>query len=447
MIFDGKPTSDITPDDLEALVRDRVEEDAFLDYKARPYARDQHGIHELVKDVSAFANAQGGYLIIGIGEESAYPRRAHAFVNVEDPEGERRRMIDICFEKIEPRFRELDIRAIRAEDKNVLVCRIPESGQKPHCGKPDREHHYFWRRFEDGNRLMSVPEIRACLEGDRVLLELSEIRHEFRSIRKQQVIAHEAEQEITEGNVFDLTTSEAFRRFADDQFEHATEGKPYYRLTATPLPVNQVNLRSKHREIYSLMKNPPALRSGGWDLADRFGQDTRVTSLGVVRTDIGYKHLRVLWNGHIEFWTEVENGFFRFSEVPGGHVEHRFLYPYAISEPIENFIRFAKEMCGLASFEGNVEFRLGFYRIQGFYLAPGHPESQGYMWGRSDSGRPHGIQPYQDENLLAPPVGVDVAELPDQVSWRLVSHVYQRFGNPLDEHVPFFDQDHHFALG
>ena len=218
MIFDGKPTSEITPAEIEALVNGKVQEDAFLDYKARPYTRDAHGAHELVKDVSAFANAQGGYLIIGIGEEAGNPRRANAFVNVEDPEGERRRMIDLCFEKIEPRFTELDIRAISIDNTTVLACRIPESDQKPHCAKPDREHHYFWRRYEDGNRLVSVPEIRACLEGDRVLRELSEMRHEFGSIRQRQIIAHEAEQEITENNVFELTTSEALRRFVDNQF-------------------------------------------------------------------------------------------------------------------------------------------------------------------------------------------------------------------------------------
>lgn len=446
MIFDGKPTSEITPAEIEALVNDKVQESGFLDYKARPYTRDERGIHELVKDVSAFANAQGGYLIIGVGEEASNSRRANGFVNVEDPEGERRRMIDLCFEKIEPRFTELDIRAIKVDDKTVLACRIPESDQKPHCARPDREHHYFWRRYEDGNRLMSVPEIRACLEGDRVLRELSGLRHEFVSIRQRQIIAHEAEQEITESNVFGLTTSEAFRRFVDDQFECATEGKPYYRLTATPLPVNQVSLRSQARDIIALMERPPELRPHGWDMAFDIGHAPRMASVGILRSDIGYKHLRVLWNGHTEFWTEVSDSFFRFSET-GAQVKRRFLYPHAISEPVENFISFVREVCRLASFDGDVEFRLGFYRIRGFFLAPGVPDSRGYMWSRADVGQPNGAQPFAEENLMAPAVRMCVEELPDQVTWKLVSHVYQRFGHPLDEQVPFFDTDRRFTLG
>jgi hypothetical protein len=57
MLFDGKRTSEITPDELQALVRDGVEENAFLDYKAQPYTRDQRGIHELIKELSAFGSA------------------------------------------------------------------------------------------------------------------------------------------------------------------------------------------------------------------------------------------------------------------------------------------------------------------------------------------------------------------------------------------------------
>lgn len=115
-------------------------------------------------------------------------------------------------------------------------------------------------------------------------------------------------------------------------------------------------------------------------MAVGFGHEPRIASLGVVRSDIGYKHLRVLWNGHVEFWTEVDDFFFRFSEVPGSRdVEKKFLYPYAISEPVENFILFVREVCRLATFEGELEFRLGFHRIRGFYLAPGHPQSRAYM--------------------------------------------------------------------
>ena len=117
MTVHGKPTEEITSTEIESLVSDGVEEGVFLDYKARPHARDAAGIHELLKDLSAFANAQGGYLIIGIGEAAGAPRRPGGFVNVEDLEGVRRRIIDLCLEKIEPRLTELDIQGIDVDGK------------------------------------------------------------------------------------------------------------------------------------------------------------------------------------------------------------------------------------------------------------------------------------------------------------------------------------------
>lgn len=448
MIFDGKPTSEITPADIEAVLRDRIEEDAFVDYKARPYARDPNGIHELVKDVSAFANAQGGYLIIGIGEEAGALRRPGGIVNVEDAETTRRWMIDHCIEKIEPRLPELDIRAIRVNENTVLVCRVPESAQKPHCAKPDREHHYFWRRYEDGNRIMTVPEIRECLEGGRTVRELAELRREFAQLRQHQVVAQEAQREVDEGNVFQLQTTEAFRGFAERQFLQETGDQPYYRLTATPLPVNQLNLRDRPQPLLQLLQQPPQIRPHGWDLSTLFGHENRMTTLGVMRTDIGYKHLRILWNGHTEFWTEIDDNHFRLDgDVPGGQRrEHRFMFPYAIVETVANFVQFVINVFQTAGFDGQAEFGLGLYRIRGLYLAPGNPESWGYLRARGDAGHPYGPQPFSQDNLIVPPVTIGVPDLPDQVPWRLVSQVYYRFSY-VDGHIPFFDELHNFMLG
>lgn len=447
MIFDGKPTTEITSVAIEALLRDRVEEDAFLDYKARSYTRDETGIHELVKDVSALANAQGGYLIFGIGEESGAPRRPGGLVNIDDVEGERRRIIDHCFEKIEPRLTELDIRSIVVAGKTLLICRVLEGAQKPYCARPNKEHHYFWRRYEDGNRLMSVAEIRDCLEGDRVPRELAEVRREIGLIRQHQLVSRESEQEIHEDNLFQFQTIERFRAFVDQQFEQEANNLPYYRLAATMLPISAVSLRNQAGPIRELLDNPPELRRHGWDMSTYSRHETSITALGVLRNDLSYKHLRVLWNGHTEFWTKVEDAFFRFSETSDREVERKFFYPYAISEPIENFLMFVREVCRIAKFAGEIELRFGFYRIGGYYLAPGPPESIGYRMARSDAGHPFGAKPFGSANLIVPPIQFKVDEIPDAITWRIVSQVYARFGYTEVKQVPFFDNENRFILG
>lgn len=445
MILDDKPTSAITVEEIQALVEDGAPEDAFLDYKAKPYRHDADGIHELVKDVSAFANASGGYLLIGIGPDSNDPRHPGGLVNVENPERERRRMIDHCLEKIEPRLPWLDIRTISVDGKNLLICRVPDGDRKPYCAKPDREHHYFWKRYEDGNRLMSVPEIRDCLEGERVYRELAEMRHSFARLHDEQVKTREAAQDVDECNAFELQSVERFRRFVDDEFQRSVGGEPYYRLSATPLPLNQLNLRDRAQAISGLIDQPPRLRTRGWDLCifPRLVLP-RTIGIGIARDDVAYRHLRVLWNGHAEFWTEVDDGSFR----TGDHrdAEHRFLYPYALSEPVANFILFMRELCQIANFDGDLQFSLTFYRVRGFYLAPGQPNCIGYSHARSDAGHPHGPKPFDEDNLLVQVVTSRVTDLPGQVIWQLVSQVYYRF-HYRDDQIPFFDQDHNFTLG
>lgn len=55
--------------DLEALIRDGIEESASLEYKSgQALGRGEKEKQELTKDVSAFANAGGGVLIYGIAE-------------------------------------------------------------------------------------------------------------------------------------------------------------------------------------------------------------------------------------------------------------------------------------------------------------------------------------------------------------------------------------------
>jgi hypothetical protein len=52
MIFDGKPTREIASADIAALMSDRVEEDAFLDYKALPYPGGDKGQYERNRPVN-----------------------------------------------------------------------------------------------------------------------------------------------------------------------------------------------------------------------------------------------------------------------------------------------------------------------------------------------------------------------------------------------------------
>jgi hypothetical protein len=62
---------------LENLIKNGIEESLSLEYKSSPSLNktDQKKINEIAKDVSAFANADGGILIYGIQEKDHLPLR------------------------------------------------------------------------------------------------------------------------------------------------------------------------------------------------------------------------------------------------------------------------------------------------------------------------------------------------------------------------------------
>jgi len=60
----GKPLGEITGDDLKDIVANKERENRSLDFKSEAYKPTPGDKKEFCKDISALANASGGYLIL-----------------------------------------------------------------------------------------------------------------------------------------------------------------------------------------------------------------------------------------------------------------------------------------------------------------------------------------------------------------------------------------------
>lgn len=62
-------------DDIEKLISNEVEENIHLDYKAAGALdkKDDKKRNEITKDISAFANSDGGIIVYGVSEEDHRP--------------------------------------------------------------------------------------------------------------------------------------------------------------------------------------------------------------------------------------------------------------------------------------------------------------------------------------------------------------------------------------
>jgi hypothetical protein len=164
----NKQLEQINLSDLQALVAKRFPEGKMIEYKEAFYLlshndknvkEKQH--EEMLKDISAFANAHGGDLIIGIKENGAYPASVCGF-EVKDKEIDqlKRRIHDVVELGVDPRI-EIDIHAVKvATDKYVFVIRVHKGDLPPHCVVYKNEQGQFWKRTSSGCTRMDATQVR-----------------------------------------------------------------------------------------------------------------------------------------------------------------------------------------------------------------------------------------------------------------------------------------------
>ena len=121
MIFDNRQISDIKHQDLINLIGDQ-EENLWIDFKERHYegykTDGEKYKREICKDVTAMANAEGGYILIGVDEENKIAQR---FVNIHDIERKAESIYNTCHQHIVPRIAKLEVkpRKLRLSDEDV----------------------------------------------------------------------------------------------------------------------------------------------------------------------------------------------------------------------------------------------------------------------------------------------------------------------------------------
>lgn len=179
MAFEGKLITELTAADVAAVVGQP--EGLDLDFKQIPYSEP----YDLSVDVVAMANSSGGYIIVGIAESQA---RATGFIPLTDNAArvESERMRSWCHDWIRPRVRDLEIGRVEVQaGQFVIVARVPQSPIGPHMVTFNHRTQ-FPRRYQDGNREMTIEEIRVAFLGDLVLQGIQEVQGGVRELRRAQ---------------------------------------------------------------------------------------------------------------------------------------------------------------------------------------------------------------------------------------------------------------------
>jgi hypothetical protein len=181
----GKRLDSLDSNDLQALVDNAVPESRTLEYKEAVGTNDA-AKKEFLRDVSSFANAAGGDLVIGIRAKNGMAAELVGLPTTQ-ADGEILRFENIIRDGVDPRIPGIRIRAIATPDMDrcVVVIRIPRSFAAPHMVS-FQSHQHFFSRHSAGKYPLDVPELRAAfLLADSMKTSL----HNFRLERIGRIVA------------------------------------------------------------------------------------------------------------------------------------------------------------------------------------------------------------------------------------------------------------------
>lgn len=216
--------NELNEERLTAFIEQKIPEGFYLDYKRQLSGNNNDTRYrEFLKDVTAFANAGGGHLIIGAQEPVEGRTAQEQLVGIEYGEALAVSLEQVCNSAIDPRIPGLLIRAIPLDSgRHALIAHIPPSLSRPHMVTHGKTNSFYIRHTESSVP-MSTHEIR-----ESVIASMSAEARVVEYMEKQEsdIINFEM---ATRGSVFVLQAMPLISLETDwDVFGESVENVVYH---------------------------------------------------------------------------------------------------------------------------------------------------------------------------------------------------------------------------
>jgi hypothetical protein len=183
-----KPINEIEFEDVKAFCAEQIEENSRLEYKKAFSSKDEK--KQIAKEISTFANTQGGIILVGVDEEDRKPKLPiEGIVYVE---GLNEKVTSIALKNIYPPvFPETKVcRFGNNLEKAVAVIRVQESDETPHSVenttgiyvRVDSQNEPQRARYEEIEWLMN--RRKKAVENREILLRRAEERFNNQPTKK-----------------------------------------------------------------------------------------------------------------------------------------------------------------------------------------------------------------------------------------------------------------------
>ena len=440
MIFDNRRISEITPQELIDLI-DNQEEDQWIDFKQQDYHRDPNDLEkhkrEICKDVTAMANAEGGYILIGVDETN---KIAQGFFNVFNADRVATSIRDTCLQFIEPRIPNLEVErySLRWENKDIdlVVIHIPPSGIRPHSFKWKNSTN-FVKRYGDVIREFPVSELIQDLLFRYHPPILSQIESQLTSILRDT--RRERRSSISsQDDALDVDEESELVHLMDLRFREAISDRPYYRILAVPKELDPGAVDTRSENIRNILKNPPNIRRAGFGVTGMMERDIAPSPDGIKGRDM-YGEIILLKNGFLEVRCPLSDSHFQWMHEEA-RIPTPWLYPYAVCEFPVSFLKLVKAVYEVSGINSSIFIRQEYHNLEGFTLIGGNPSDPFFRIVFENE-----INVYEGSIPIISKQTIDPNFVPDHVAYELVKEVYDCFR--LNEQcIPAFDENGNFIL-
>ncbi len=384
--------------DLRDLIEARrVREHIQLDYKQEPYAHNHSDAVEMLADVTAMANAQGGYIVLGVEEDTSQPDGTpKGLIGIPNGDAEATWTQSLCISSIDEKIPGLRIRDIPlANGLSCVLIQVPNSPRKPHMVVHER-HRSFRRRHGRDKSYMGMQEVR------NMILSMNTYRASLANLLEE-------------------------RRHA---LRNMAAGKPWLLFMATPMYADTDKVDPLRADIKDYLMRTPGVPDTNYHGV--FVGEPKPRLFGV---EAGYpetrfrqpytKLLRLFRNGHFEYCED------RSDDIREGWPQRPMpLYSYRASVTLLHFLDVAKHLMQLAEINEPIAITAHWENFSPSFL---------HSW-KDTTSWPSEVFVWNEQHLS---IELTVADLssPGSSAGAIIDRLFNAFGH---EHNSHFSGDGQF---
>jgi hypothetical protein len=438
----GKLFREITSEDIQELVANRIAEDSVLEYKRQalnpstpPKPLDDEK-DELLTDLVALANASGGHFLVGVEADSQERATGFVMMSASRAKTVAIQLRDICAAHIKPAIEGLEIQPFcmdESKDEWLVIVAMSPSSRRPHMSA-FRQQTKFYIRFGNRRREMTYEEILQAFtaKNNQYFAQIISRLDSLSAVPANPLTPAE----LDEAEWWEITNPKDLSSKLRRDFTNTIGNNRFFRLVAIPKVLEDRAAKLVDAGVQQLLRDSIGRRSG-W--TTRALPPLRRTPSGIETEKVDYHHVRLLNNGALEFSTAIDQEFCWQQPVESME-KHPRLYPYPVVEFPVSFCREYFQLTNLLGITSEITFEMEYRNIEGAILLPYRPESLGFAMLMDP------VNPWNKTNLILRPHAAANPFVPEEVAFSMVLDLYHSFGYE-ERHIPFRTQDGKFEFG